>query len=76
MIEISIDQFARPSNDRQNRADSRTLFRNKPSVTGNTSRLSQEQREQLARAVEERKQEERKRKVEKCKDNKKTKLIF
>jgi len=45
-------------------------------VTGNTSRLSQEQREQLARAVEERKQEERKRKVEKCKDNKNTKLIF
>ncbi len=45
-------------------------------MTGNTSRLSQEQREQLARAVEERKQEERKRKVEKCKDNKKTKLIF
>jgi len=29
--------------------------------------LSQEQREQLARAAEERKQEERKRKIEKCK---------
>ncbi len=62
-------QFARPSNDRPNRPDSRTLFRTKPSVTGNTSRLSQEQREQLARAAEERKQEERKRKVEKCKLN-------
>ncbi|CAF4091404.1 unnamed protein product, partial [Rotaria magnacalcarata] len=57
--------FARPSNDRQNRGDSRTLFRNKPSVTMNTSRLSQEQRDQFARAAEERKQEERKRKVEK-----------
>ncbi|CAF2627019.1 unnamed protein product [Rotaria sp. Silwood2] len=61
----AIRKFARPSNDRQHRPDSRTLFRNKPSVTSNTSRLSQEQREQLARAVEERKQEERKRKVEK-----------
>ncbi|CAF3916527.1 unnamed protein product, partial [Adineta steineri] len=61
----AIRKFARPSNDRQQRPDSRTLFRNKPSVTGNTSRLSQEQRDQLARAVEERKQEERKRKVEK-----------
>ncbi|CAF3683383.1 unnamed protein product [Rotaria sp. Silwood1] len=61
----AIRKFARPSNDRQHRPDSRTLFRNKPSVTINTSRLSQEQREQLARAVEERKQEERKRKVEK-----------
>ncbi|UJR13613.1 hypothetical protein I4U23_000626 [Adineta vaga] len=60
----AIRKFARPSNDRQQRPDSRTLFRSKPSVTGNTSRLSQEQREQLARAVEERKQEERKRKVE------------
>jgi hypothetical protein len=60
----AIRKFARPSNDRQQRGDSRTLFRNKPSVTSNTSRLSQEQREQLARAVEERKQEERKRKVE------------
>ena len=36
-------------------------------MTCNTSRLSQEQREQIARAVEDRKQEERKRKVEKCK---------
>ncbi|CAF1215274.1 unnamed protein product [Rotaria sordida] len=61
----AIRKFARSSNDRQHRPDSRTLFRNKPSVTSNTSRLSQEQREQLARAVEERKQEERKRKVEK-----------
>ncbi|CAF2702337.1 unnamed protein product [Rotaria sp. Silwood2] len=61
----AIRKFARPSHDRQNRADSRTLFHNKPSVTINTNRLSQEQREQLARAAEERKQEERKRKVEK-----------
>ncbi|CAF3345062.1 unnamed protein product [Rotaria sp. Silwood1] len=61
----AIRKFARPSNDRQNRADSRTLFHNKPSVTINTTRLSQEQREQFARAAEERKQEERKRKVEK-----------
>lgn len=64
---FSIDQFARPSNDRQNRGDSRTLIRNKPSVTSSANRLSQEQREQLARAAEERKQEERKRKIEKCK---------
>jgi len=62
----AIRKFARPSNDRQhNRPDSRTLFRTKPSVTASSSRLSQEQREQMARAVEERKQEERKRKVEK-----------
>ncbi|CAM4921307.1 unnamed protein product [Rotaria socialis] len=61
----AIRKFARPSNDRQNRGDSRTLFRNKPSVTMNTSRLSQEQRDLLVRAAEERKQEERKRKVEK-----------
>lgn len=62
----AVRKFARPSNDRpHNRPDSRTLFRTKTSVTANTSRLSQEQREQVARAVEERKQEERKRKVEK-----------
>ncbi|CAF1078729.1 unnamed protein product [Rotaria sordida] len=63
----AIRKFARSSHDRQNRADSRTLFHNKPSVTINAARFSQEQYEQLARAAEaeERKQEARKRKVEK-----------